>query len=280
MGVWRRMHSPMCTGAFSAFTTHQSCVYYTLTVHTGGRKMTELTRTDSKVVHVDEDSIDETLKWYFMTPESERGNIRTWKDLSAHIGIDPRALIRRLHMRPEIASDILQWTAIQMGHHIPMLSDLLLKAAKAGSIRAIEIYLDHVRKTITDERLIKASKGVHNHLTVNAFIANVESSAAKIMRTAKALEDNSLDPAVTAKLKARVAIQDVLPAPKASGPVADVGVCDPEGRAPTDTDTPPTPRNPSTAFLGGSVGSPSHIDQSKVSESLPSDAADDVLDLT
>ena len=239
--------------------------------------MQQLGQTGHKLPVLQDEKLDDKLRWYFMTPLEQRGTIRTWKDLSEHVGVEPRVLLTRLHARPEVASDILQWTAIQMGQHIPKLANLLLEAAEAGSIRAIEIYLDHVRKTITDERLISASKGIHQSLTVNAFITNIESSAAKMLATAKAMSSNELAPARGAQLRAMVAVQDVAPLPTE----VEVKDSEPVYEHTHTSDTPPRGAEPPKHLFGAALEGSPDVDHENLSQSLPSAPSEstDVLDL-
>jgi len=104
---------------------------------------------------VDPRMLREALHEYFTTPEEMRGGVTTLPKLAKHLGVEHQDLLAVLRSQPDVANDVLQAVALAGSIQIPRVLHKLMEAVEAGSLKAAEIYLEFIRKTIQDERLMK-----------------------------------------------------------------------------------------------------------------------------
>ena len=114
---------------------------------------------------VDQRQLLAGIREYFQTPAEMRGNVQSMKSLAEHLGCGVQDLHRAMSLNPEMGSDILQGVALAGAVQIPRVLYKLMEAIEAGSIKAAEIYLDFIRKTIQDERLMQMSSKASEDLT-------------------------------------------------------------------------------------------------------------------
>lgn len=124
------------------------------------------------------------LREYFMTPEEMRGDVSNMSALAVHMGCEVTDLNYAMAQNPEMGSDILQATALAGAIQIPRVLFKLMEAIEGGSIKAAEIYLDFIRKTIQDEKLMKMAQKATMDLT--GVLSNVGNQIDLLLSAAQA----------------------------------------------------------------------------------------------
>ena len=131
---------------------------------------------------VDQRAIMEALKEYFLTPPELRGEVQSLGALARYLGCTEGTLSMAMASQPSMGSDILQATAMAGAVQIPRILYKLMEAIEHGSIKAAEIYLDHIRKTIHDERfMLMAEKASHD---LTGVMENMGSQVELLLRAA------------------------------------------------------------------------------------------------
>ena len=132
---------------------------------------------------VDQRQLLAGIREYFQTPAEMRGNVQSMKSLAEHLGCGVQDLHRAMSLNPEMGSDILQGVALAGAVQIPRVLYKLMEAIEAGSIKAAEIYLDFIRKTIQDERLMQMSSKASEDLT--KVLGNVGTQVDMLLQAAE-----------------------------------------------------------------------------------------------
>jgi hypothetical protein len=114
---------------------------------------------------VDQRQLLAGIREYFQTPAEMRGNVQSMKSLAEHLGCGVQDLHRAMSLNPEMGSDILQGVALAGAVQIPRVLYNLMEAIEAGIIKAPDIYLDSIRQTTQDERLMQMSTPASEDLT-------------------------------------------------------------------------------------------------------------------
>jgi|TARA_R110002167_G_scaffold52840_11_gene152086 hypothetical protein len=176
-----------------------------------------------KAIIVDPKQLLAGLRDYFMTPQEMRGDIPNMTALAEYLGCEVRDLNSVMASNPEMGNDILQATALAGAVQIPRVLFKLMEAVEAGSVKAAEIYLDFIRKTIQDERLMNMAKKVTMDLT--GVMANVGNQidlllSASQQPNAEAARQHLSSPVVrnqaSANARAEIALETDRSIPKAA----------------------------------------------------------------
>ena len=131
------------------------------------KKIAQVT-ADNRITSHTPEGLRQAILTYYSTPEAMRSGINTIRNLEDNLNINKGTLARVLMADPDLASSILHDAATYGATFIPHTINMLVKAITAGSIRACEILLDFVRKTVTDEALIRSANTAHENL--NAYL--------------------------------------------------------------------------------------------------------------
>ena len=123
------------------------------------------------------------LAWY-ATPPIYRDH-QTLDALAGSLGVSERVLLGHLERVPGSAHQLLQAVAQSAVHGVPRVLQKLQEAVEAGSIKAAEIYLDFIRKTIMDQELIRASGSRPSE--IGQTLEQVGESAARLLKVAQSL---------------------------------------------------------------------------------------------
>jgi hypothetical protein len=139
--------------------------------------------TEKTVTVVDQSKLLDSIKEYYTTPEELRDGVRTLRDLGTHLGVKESDIVRSLNASPDSAGMILNAVALQGALKVPRVLQKLMEAVEAGSVKAAEIYLDFIRKTIQDENLIRAAK--HRSQDLAMVLDSVENQVSGLLQIAQ-----------------------------------------------------------------------------------------------
>ena len=138
--------------------------------------------TNAEII-VDHRQVLAGIREFFQTPAEMRGDVQSMSSLARHLGCNERDLHRVMSMNPDMGSDILQSVALAGSIQIPRVLYKLMEAIEAGSIKAAEIYLDFIRKTIQDERFQTMAASASADLT--KVLGNVGSQVDMLLQAAE-----------------------------------------------------------------------------------------------
>jgi len=139
--------------------------------------------SEQAVAVIDQSKLLDSIKEYYTTPEELRDGVRSLRDLGNHLGIKESDIVRSLNASPDAAGMILNAVALQGALKVPRVLQKLMDAVEAGSVKAAEIYLDFIRKTIQDENLIRAAK--HRSQDLALVLDSVESQVNGLLQIAQ-----------------------------------------------------------------------------------------------
>lgn len=139
---------------------------------------------------VDERVVKDALKQYFLTPEELRAGATGLPVLAGKLGLSEAALTKVMARSPEIANEVMSVVALAGMQHVPRVLANLLEASNAGSVRASEIFLEWIRKTVQNEELLKHGGGIGT-MNVNVLVQNVESATNRMLDFVKAIPEGA-----------------------------------------------------------------------------------------
>ena len=165
---------------------------------------------------------------------------KTLEDLATSLGLVDAAELYALGAGdPDYNQKLLQATATQILPHLPKVMAILLKAAQKGSVRAAEILLEHVRKTIQSH---PTQQVPNSPIQLNTIISGLPNDIAQLAKLAEAmgsdptdaqekLEDWRSQEALNARSRAVV----LLDGPRPSGVIQDMSVFDEDSPFPEES---------------------------------------------
>lgn len=121
-----------------------------------------------------------------MTPKEKREH-KTLRQLAKSLGVSPNTYFYNLADSTDVYHQLLIHGTGESIAGVPQVLAVLKERALAGSNPAAEIYLNHIRHTITDDKFMRHLKPV---IDPNAFLNDTLSSATDLLKLAHALGSN------------------------------------------------------------------------------------------
>jgi hypothetical protein len=142
-----------------------------------------MTETVHSGMIVDQRELIAGIREYLSEPQRLNGGFTSFSSVATHFGCSVDKLHQCMAQNPEIGSEILQSVAMSGSLHIPRILFKLMEAIEHGSIKAAEIYLDFVRKTIQDPQIAQMNNKSQQDLT--AVMGSVGSSIEMLLGAAQ-----------------------------------------------------------------------------------------------
>ena len=141
----------------------------------------------SRSLHKNDPELIELLAQWHATPEELRED-KKLSELAKRLDIHPGGRFYALAQSPEVYHRMLVKTA---GSALKLAPNILFKLAEKaldGNARCAEIYLDFIRRVLTDDRIVAALRPQQRDTT--QLIADVSAGAQEMLNLADQLGDN------------------------------------------------------------------------------------------
>lgn len=151
----------------------------------------EIDGQELRPYRTDEELADEVAA-YFLTPKHLREH-KGLEGLADELGFTVAHLYNVMKSHPLTGFKVLQASSAVATHMIPDVLHKLYEQAMAGSTRASEILLDHVRKTLSDPVVAKAMAPTKN-VTVNQFFGDMNDALTELEHAMAGWDDRKALP--------------------------------------------------------------------------------------